>query len=427
MENISIVELKSSIEGLLKTQHQANTERLELLEKSTSKRFDSLDQLKLDKVAEAQASSIKEMEEIRRQLAVANAPKLEVEEKTSKILEGYIQETRERMARGVEEKFSIGSYLKKNLEQKDFSNAFDSEGGFLTPNMTLDPVFGDIREVSQIRNVATVQYGTTPGISVPQVYDRTAIVNRSEVGISSTYNTSNSFQLGDIVAGVYETNILLSANFFEDVQSSILSAIKASVLAEITRKEGIDAVVGGIYGNNGLKGILSYASGTTPANGQIQRVNSGSSGAFTYNGLIDLMTALKPQYRRNGTLALSSASFGSILKIVDSQSRPIFVSPLSAVGFQQFLGGNTKSFIDGAVQTEVGMANVIFFEDLPALASGSNSAIYGDFSKYVVYDRRGVNIITDIYTSKGNVVMYFSKRTGGAVVDTAAFKIQQLS
>jgi hypothetical protein len=69
--NTNITEIKNSIEGLLKTQYQAQNERLELLEKSTSKRFDALDQLKLDKVAEAQAETIKGLLDLKKELAIA--------------------------------------------------------------------------------------------------------------------------------------------------------------------------------------------------------------------------------------------------------------------------------------------------------------------------------------------------------------------
>jgi HK97 family phage major capsid protein len=66
--------------------------------------------------------------------------------------------------------------------------------------------------------------------------------------------------------------------------------------------------------------------------------------------------------------------------------------------------------------------------DLPDVASNALALVYGDFSiGYTVVDRLGFRVIRDVYTSKPKIKFYTTKRTGGAVTNFQALKIQKLS
>jgi HK97 family phage major capsid protein len=59
----------------------------------------------------------------------------------------------------------------------------------------------------------------------------------------------------------------------------------------------------------------------------------------------------------------------------------------------------------------------------PAVAANSYSVAFGDFTKYIIVDRKGMVMLRDPYSAKPFVQFYATKRTGGAVHRTEAFKL----
>ena len=162
-------------------------------------------------------------------------------------------------------------------------------------------------------------------------------------------------------------------------------------------------------------GILTNVTASTSYDARnVQTVKSTSSGAFTYAGLVNLQNALKEAYQGNAIFMGKRSSFGALMKIVDGQSRPIFNLtfdrntglPVGAVMGKQF----------------------VFADDVPEAAADANSLIYGDFrAGYTIVDRAGIRVLRDPFTDKPYVCYYTTKRVGGDVVNTEAFKVQVLS
>jgi HK97 family phage major capsid protein len=161
------------------------------------------------------------------------------------------------------------------------------------------------------------------------------------------------------------------------------------------------------------KGILSYASGTVVSNQQIQQVHSTSASAFTYTGLVNLQAALKEDYQANATFLIQRATIANLLTITDGIGRPIFNMTFDkTAGLEQGIMGRPLRF--GA--------------DVPAVSAGALAMIYGDFRRgYQIVDRMGIRVLRDPYSSKPNVLFYTTKRTGGAVVNFEALKLQLIA
>jgi HK97 family phage major capsid protein len=71
---------------------------------------------------------------------------------------------------------------------------------------------------------------------------------------------------------------------------------------------------------------------------------------------------------------------------------------------------------------------VMFANDVAAVASNALAMYYGDYREgYVVVDRFGYRIVRDELTSKPYIKLYTTKRTGGAVMNYDAIKIQKLA
>jgi HK97 family phage major capsid protein len=65
--------------------------------------------------------------------------------------------------------------------------------------------------------------------------------------------------------------------------------------------------------------------------------------------------------------------------------------------------------------------SVVENHDLPDLAAGANSVLFGDFNRaYTIADVRGTRILRDPFTAKPYVTFYTTKRVGGGLMDSAA-------
>lgn len=163
------------------------------------------------------------------------------------------------------------------------------------------------------------------------------------------------------------------------------------------------------------KGILAYTLSTdvdgTRAFGSIQKVVSGSAGAFVADKLIDLVHSLKRGYRTGAQWMLSNLSLAAIRKLKDGQGNYLWQPDFSAGGSGTLLG-----------------YAIAENDDMPDPAADANAAIFGDFRRaYTIYDIRGVRVLRDELTSRPYVKFYTTKRVGGMLVQDRAIKVMTLS
>ncbi len=157
------------------------------------------------------------------------------------------------------------------------------------------------------------------------------------------------------------------------------------------------------------RGILTYPSGT--ARGQIEQINSGSSGAVVADGLLDLIYSLKGPYLRAARFMMQRLTVRDVRKLKDGQSQYLWQPGLQAGEPGQLLGYPVHQA-----------------DDVAAIAGGSLSIIFGDFARgYTIVDRIGIRVLRDPYTAKPYIKLYTTRRTGGDVVVFEALKIQVLT
>ena len=66
----------------------------------------------------------------------------------------------------------------------------------------------------------------------------------------------------------------------------------------------------------------------------------------------------------------------------------------------------------------------VLMDDMPEVAAGAKAVCRGDIRElYTIVDGGGLRLIIDPYTRKGFIEFYYSKYTGGAVVQPDAAKI----
>lgn len=205
----------------------------------------------------------------------------------------------------------------------------------------------------------------------------------------------------------------LTQKSLDDPEMDLAAWVSEEVGLELSEQEN-DAFTRG-SGVKKPKGILSYTLSTsvdgTRTFQQIQKVHSGSSGAFVADKLIDLVYALKRGYRMNAKWMFNSLSVAAVRKLKDGQNNYLW-QPTYVAGQPQMLMGYPIEEND----------------DVPEPAADANAALFGDFRRaYIIVDVRGVRMLRDPYTNKPKVMFYSTKRMGGFVANDRAVKVYTLS
>jgi HK97 family phage major capsid protein len=149
--------------------------------------------------------------------------------------------------------------------------------------------------------------------------------------------------------------------------------------------------------------------------GTFQHVNTGANGAFhttKADPLVDLVHAMDPRYLPNAKWFMPRTLLASIRKLKEATSDQYIWQP---------------GLTEGEPTRLLGFP-VVPVDSLPAVATGSLSAWFGDMSAcYSVIRRPGIKLLTDPYTDKPKVRLYAYSRSGGAVVNTDALKALRFS
>lgn len=195
----------------------------------------------------------------------------------------------------------------------------------------------------------------------------------------------------------------------DDMLIDVGSWLAEEVGTEFSEQEN-DAFTNGT-GVKKPKGILAYDLSTdddgTRTFGKVQKVHSGSSGAFVADKLIDLVYKLKRGYRMNARWMMSAPAVGAIRKLKDGQNNYLF----------------QPSFVAGQPQMLLGYP-IEENDDVPVPGAAAKAALFGDFRRaYTIVDVRGVRVLRDEFTNKPKVIFYTTKRVGGFLVQDRAVKV----
>jgi len=317
----------------------------------------------------------------------------------------------------MEHKAAFETYIRRGddsglraLEEKAFSTAVGSDGGYLVPNETDTEIGRRLSVASPIRSLATVRQVSGHVLKKPFALAGLTTGWVTETGARSETATPSlaelSFETMELYAMPAATQGLLDDNAV-DIESWIASEVDIA----FAEQEGTAFVSGN--GTNRPKGFLAY---TNVANGSwnwgnIGYLATGVSGAFAASGpgdiLIDAAYALKAGHRQNANYVMNRTTQAAIRKFKDSHGNYLWQAP-SAVG--------QPATLMGFPVTEA--------EDMPDIGSNTFAIAVGDFrAGYLVVDRTGVRVLRDPYSAKPYVLFYTTKRVGGGVQNFEAIKL----
>lgn len=318
----------------------------------------------------------------------------------------------------TEQKTAFDRYVRLGdstaLESKGLTGVTDPEGGYLAPTETEAMITAAVRDVSPIRQIASVrQIGSntfrkpisTSGAVAGWVGETDVRPETATPGLAAV-----DFPTMELYAMPAITQTLL-----DDAVVNIEQWLADEVQAEFATQEGAAFVSGD--GLSKPKGFLSYpvvAEGTNSW-GELGYIATGTDGDFDVtnpaDSLVDLIYAPKQIYRTNGRFVMARTVVSKLRKMKDAEGNYLW-QPSTQAGIPASLMGFP----------------VTESEDMPGISADSHSIVFGDFERgYLIVDRVGIRVLRDPYSAKPYVLFYTTKRVGGGVQNFDALKVLKFS
>jgi len=296
-------------------------------------------------------------------------------------------------------------------EHKDLTVQDDTEGGYFVVADRSGRTVGQVFESSPLRSLASVQTISTDALE--------GIYDDDEAGAewvgetdSPTDTTTPSVGKYRIPADEMATRPKATQKLLEDAEVNP----ETWLLGKVQRKFGRFEATAFVTGNGVAKprGFLSYAASATAdvyERGTIGQVGSGAVGAFSADGIVDMLYTLKAEHRAMATWACSRTSFAAIRKLKDGEDQYLWAPGLQAGQPTTLLGLPTAEF-----------------NDMPDVANNALALALANWEEaYQIVDRVGMSVLRDPYTAKPYVEFYVRKRVGGAVIGFDAIKIMKIN
>lgn len=280
------------------------------------------------------------------------------------------------------------------------------DGGYLVTPAMSSRIQTVIRESSPIRSIATVETITTSELSLP--------VDEDDIAASWAGETTSRTETATPQVGMQKipTNELYAKpkatqQFIEDAGVDVSMWLSNKTGSRFGRSEATAFVSGN--GVNKPRGFLTYASGS--GRGKIEQVKTGHATLLTFDGLINLITALKGGYKANARFLIKRTGIGAVMLLKDSYGQYLW-RPNNQAGQPSALLGYM----------------VLEAEDMPDVGAGALPVAFGDFGAgYTIVDRLGISTLVDPYSAKPFVEFYSRARVGGDVTNFEAIKLQVVS
>ena len=197
---------------------------------------------------------------------------------------------------------------------------------------------------------------------------------------------------------------------FEIFQDSASVNQLPGLIAEAMDYAEADAFVSG-SGSDAPKGIITCLSGTAGVT-----VTATTRGSFTTASAVDvfaLLNAIPSRFEDNSTWVANKATFNTIKQMSTASNGSYFWTDFNAAIGSPLLGSPI-------VQSSAFSS---------ATTSGTKLIVLGDFSRFLIYDRIGVQVeyvanVVDgsgLPTGQRGLVAY--KRVGSNVTDQNAFRV----
>lgn len=400
----AVAEQKTALDEERKGRKQ-DADKMAKLEKSISEGLETVQ--KLQSQAAEEKSKREALEVALSRVGQTAESKGRTDEKTRKAFDMFMRQGE--IAEGFK---AAGGQKGIEIEIKTLATNNDPAGGYFIMPELADFVVGRAFETSPLRQVARVVTTVAPSIDVI-VDDDEASGGWAGEGSTSSSTTTPTVGKKTINAYKLDAEPKATVEMLQDAGFNIEAWLGEKVADKFGRLENTAFFSGN--GVNKPRGLLTYSAWSvagTYERGKIEQVNLGGTSTLTSDGLIGLQGSLKEVYQARAAWLMKRATYTATTKLKGSDS---------------YYFGNT--FLKDGIATPMLLGKrVIFCDDMEAVAASALAIAYGDFSVgYTIVDKLGLNVLRDPFTSKGNVILYTSKRVGGDVTNFDAFKIGKVA
>ena len=292
----------------------------------------------------------------------------------------------------------------------------DAEGGYVASPAVQAAVERLQLVISPIREIANTVTISSPSYKIP--IDRLGATSGWVAEMEGRAQTASP-DLGMIEPPMGEVyaNVPVTQTLLDDGAINIEQWLAESIAERFNFVEGNTFILGdGVKKPRGFlaEPFAAQTSVAEPAYGSLGFVPTGASGAFVTtaaavgNVFRDTVARLKPGYRSNARWVMNRTTEAEVAKLKDTTGAPLWV----------------MSMRDNLPSTLAGFP-ITVADDMPDLSTTNAFPIaFGDFrAGYQIVDRVGIRTLRDPYTAKPFVLIYSTKRVGGAVKRFEAIKL----
>lgn len=308
------------------------------------------------------------------------------------------------------------------VEAKAMSVGTSADGGYMVHTQFSSGFTKVMQEVSPFYRLARVIPLDPGNDSFEEPIDRDT-ADASWTGEQSSRNETDTPQLGMFMVALNEIYAMpkVTQKLVDLASFDVMAWLQTKVGEAFGTKES-DAYHNG-DGVARPRGILTYDIATTADAsrpwGTIQYIPSGASGAFKTtttsvspaDALIDVVTALKPQYRNGARWFMNRNTAGVVRKFKDADGRFIWVDSIVA--------GQPSTLLGYPVEID---------EDMPDISADSLSIAFGNLQRaYTIIEKPGIKFLPDPYTAKPHVLLYSYRRVSGGMNNSEAIKLMKFA
>lgn len=309
-----------------------------------------------------------------------------------------------------EYKSAFCSYIRKgkeleiqSLEHKSLANYVDSDSGYLITSRMSDHIDRELELNSPLRRIANVTQISTDAL---EILDENSELQSGWTAQVTDYNKSTDVKLVKKVIPVHEifAQPRITQKILDDPRIDIEEWISKKLIDAFTKAENKAFLAGD--GKGKPFGLLRYATSNTNC-----IMSTGKKGEVTADSIVKLFYSLGENFSPRAKFLMSRNALQAVRMLKETNSGRYLWNPdLSGTGADTLLG-----------------AEVVECAQMPGAVADSLAIVVGDFeNSYQIVDRKDVRVLRDPYTDKPFIKYYSTKRVGGDVLNTNAFKVLKL-
>lgn len=289
----------------------------------------------------------------------------------------------------------------------------DPDGGYFVPTEMEGTIDRVLTTVSALRNLASVRSIGT------DTYEK--LVNVGGAGAGWVGEEESRIETSTPSLRKMEFNVMeayaeprSTQKNLDDSVLSIEAWLADEVAITMAEQEG-DAFINGT-GVKKPRGILQYdnIANASYSWGKVGYVKSGGAADFASSSpadaLVDLVYALRQQYRTGGSFLMNDMTTSKVRKLKDGQGNYLWQPSIQV--------GTPSTLLGYAVSTD---------DNMPDVAANAFPIAFANFARaYLILDRQGISVLRDPYTEKPYVKFYTTKRVGGGIQNFEAIKLLKI-